>query len=422
MRLTSRIFSRRPAADVRLELLGDLLGGVPRLLVLRAAREVDDLADRHEAADAAVDNEATLVVVDDGRLDDDSRLELLLHRAPLALEAGASERQDDMSFGRLGLEHVDQDRVADVEGRGGLGVSAVQLAVADHALALGPDVDEDLVAVDANDGSLDDVTVLEAADVGVLLGEKLGHRGRLRSRGRGRFGLGLGRGRIGKLCRQHVGLDDELGFDRGLLGCRGSVVRGRHRRLLGCRGGFVGCHRRLLGCRGDFVGGLRPAPPRLAPGCCRLPRRRRPPRSPRPRAPRRPRPPRCPRPPRPPDRPSPLPQGASAGASCAAGSGVVVCCCSSVKGSCSWSGFRPETRATAEPRSSRRLVPGCGPCAVRAVRPSGGVGRVGSSAVAPLGPRESSTGVWPVQSGACPSCPTSRSSPTSSARRSPAGP
>ena len=58
------------AADERLELLGDLLGGVARLLVLRAAREVDDLADRHEAADAAVDDEAALVVVDDRRLDD----------------------------------------------------------------------------------------------------------------------------------------------------------------------------------------------------------------------------------------------------------------------------------------------------------------------------------------------------------------
>ena len=81
------------AADERLELLGDLLGRVARLVVLRPAREVDDLADRHEAADAAVDDEAALVVVDDRRLDDDARLELLLHRAPLALEAGTAERE-----------------------------------------------------------------------------------------------------------------------------------------------------------------------------------------------------------------------------------------------------------------------------------------------------------------------------------------
>ncbi len=77
-------------ADVRLELLRDLLGCVARLVVLRAAREVDDLADRDEATDAAVDDEAALVVVDDRRLDDDPGLELLLHRAPLALEPGAA--------------------------------------------------------------------------------------------------------------------------------------------------------------------------------------------------------------------------------------------------------------------------------------------------------------------------------------------
>src|SRR4029079_8623937 len=97
------------AADERHELLGDLLGRVARLVVLRAAREVDDLADRDEAADAAVDDEATLVVVDDRRLDDDARLELLLHRAPLALETGAAERQDDVALGRLRLEDVDED-------------------------------------------------------------------------------------------------------------------------------------------------------------------------------------------------------------------------------------------------------------------------------------------------------------------------
>ena len=108
------------AADERLELLGDLLGGVARLVVLWSAREVDDLADRHEAADAAVDDEAALVVVDDRGLDDDARLELLLHRAPLALEAGAAERQDDVALRRLRLEHVDEDRVADVERPAGL--------------------------------------------------------------------------------------------------------------------------------------------------------------------------------------------------------------------------------------------------------------------------------------------------------------
>ena len=100
-----------------------------------------------------------------GRLDDDAGVELLLHRAPLALEAGAAERQDGVALVRLRLEDVDEDRVADAQLRLRLGVAAVQLAVADHAFRLGADVDEDLVLVDAHDGALDDVAVLEAADL-----------------------------------------------------------------------------------------------------------------------------------------------------------------------------------------------------------------------------------------------------------------
>ena len=169
------------AADERHELLGDLLGGVARLVVLGSAREVDDLADRHEAADAAVDDEAALVVVDDRRLDDDARLELLLHRAPLALETGAAERQDDVALGRFRLEDVDEDRVPDGQLGLALAMATEQLAVADDALALGTDVDQDLVLVDADDLALDDVAVLEALDVGILLGEQLLHRRRLGS-------------------------------------------------------------------------------------------------------------------------------------------------------------------------------------------------------------------------------------------------
>src|SRR3954454_17205811 len=101
------------AADERHQLLGDLLGRVARLVVLGSPREVDDLADRHEAADAAVDDEAALVVVDDRRLDDDAGLELLLHRAPLALETGPAQRQDDVALRRFRLEDVHEDGVAD---------------------------------------------------------------------------------------------------------------------------------------------------------------------------------------------------------------------------------------------------------------------------------------------------------------------
>ena len=107
-------------------------------------------------------------------------LELLLHRAPLALEAGPPQRQDDVALLRLRLEDVDEDGVADRERGLRLGVPAVELAVRDDAFALGADVDEDLVLVDPDDGPLDDVAVLEALDVRVLLGEQLLHRRRLR--------------------------------------------------------------------------------------------------------------------------------------------------------------------------------------------------------------------------------------------------
>ena len=86
------------AANVRLQLLGDLLRGVTRLIVLRTAREVHDLADRDEATDAAIDDQAALVVVDDGSIDDGSGLELLLHRPPLALEARSAQRQDNVAL------------------------------------------------------------------------------------------------------------------------------------------------------------------------------------------------------------------------------------------------------------------------------------------------------------------------------------
>src|SRR4029078_494047 len=122
---------------------------------------------------------ATLVMVDDGGVDDRARLEQLLHRTPLALEAGATEREDDVALRRLRLEDVDQDDVTDAQLGLRLRVAPVELPVADHALGLRADVDQDLVLVDPDDLALPDVTVLEALDVGVLLREQLLHRGRL---------------------------------------------------------------------------------------------------------------------------------------------------------------------------------------------------------------------------------------------------
>src|SRR5207245_9075457 len=128
-----------------------------------------------------------LVVVADRRLDDAACFELLVHRAPRALETRAPKRKDGMALLRLGLEDVHQDRVADRELGLRLGVAPVELAIADDTLGLGPDVDEDLVLVDADDRALDDVAVLEALDIGVLLREQLLHRRWLRPELAGRW-------------------------------------------------------------------------------------------------------------------------------------------------------------------------------------------------------------------------------------------
>ena len=98
-----------------------------------------------------------------------------------------------MALGRFRLEDVHEDGVADIERGLALAMAAEEFAIADDAFALGADVDEDLVLVDPDDVALDDVAVLEALDIGVLLGQQLGHRGRLRpkvARGRGAAGSG----------------------------------------------------------------------------------------------------------------------------------------------------------------------------------------------------------------------------------------
>ena len=117
-----------------------------------------------------------------------------------------------------------------------LGVAAEELPVADHALGLGADVDQDLVLVDADDRAFDDIAVLEALDVGVLLGEQLLHRRRL-----GAGAPGDGRCLVLLLLRGGRSVGDVLlagdgGFGAGLGG--GGLVGDGDRRdgLLGRRG------------------------------------------------------------------------------------------------------------------------------------------------------------------------------------------
>ncbi len=214
-------------------------------------------------------------MVDDRGVDDDPRLELLLHRPPLALETGAAQRQNYVTFLRFRLQHVHEDDVPDAELRRRLGMSTVELAVRNHTFALRADVDENLVSVDTNDGAFNDVAVLEALDVGVLLGQQLLHggglgpqdnrllRGLFRLLGGGRvcylgfahrcrFGGGRG-GRLAGLDHLHVVLVGLVGLDRRGGCSRGGLVGE------GLAGGLLG---RPISDRGCCLG-LRRGPAHL---------------------------------------------------------------------------------------------------------------------------------------------------------------
>ena len=195
------------AANVRLQLLGNLLDGVTRCVASWAAREVNDLADRHEAANATVNNESALVVIDNGGLDDGACVELLLHRAPLALHAGAADREHNVPIFRLWLHDVDEYGVADGEGWALFAVAAVKFAARDNTFALRADVNEHFVLVDAHNDAVEDIALLQILNWHPCAGEQLFHGGwlragphtwRWRSGGRGNGSLGGYWGRLGR--------------------------------------------------------------------------------------------------------------------------------------------------------------------------------------------------------------------------------
>ena len=153
--------------DLRLDLLADV-----RLQVADAAHL--DQRRRQEAAQADVQDEATLDDLDDGAGD---RLVLLLEvldGAPGALVLGALLGQDQAAFLVLLGEDQGVDLVTDLDHL--VGVDIVldgQLAGGDDALRLVADVEQDLIAIDLDDGALDDVAIVEVLDRGVDGGEEI---------------------------------------------------------------------------------------------------------------------------------------------------------------------------------------------------------------------------------------------------------
>ena len=118
-----------------------------------------------EAAQADVEDEATLDDLDDGALDDAVLFLDLLDGAPGALVLGALLGQDQPAFLVLLLEDEGLDLVAHGNDLGGVDVVLDrELAGGDDTFGLVADVEEDLVAVDLDDGALDDVAVVEVLD------------------------------------------------------------------------------------------------------------------------------------------------------------------------------------------------------------------------------------------------------------------
>ena len=156
--------------DLGLDLLADV-----RLEVADAAH-LDERGGQ-EAAEADVDDEATLDDLDDGAGDDAVLFLDLLDRAPGALVLRALLGQDQTAFLVLLLENEGLDLVADLDDLGGVDVVLDgQLARGDDALGLVADVEQDLVAVDLDDATFDDVAVVEVLDRRVDRGEEVFRR------------------------------------------------------------------------------------------------------------------------------------------------------------------------------------------------------------------------------------------------------
>src|SRR6185312_2519257 len=147
--------------DLGFDLLADVRGQVAHAAHL-------DQRCRQEAAQADVEDEATLDHLDDGAGDDAVLFLDLLDVAPGALVLCALLGQDQAAFLVLLGEDQGFDVVAD--GNDVTGVDVVldgKLAGRNDTLGLVTDVEQDFVAVDLDDGAFDEVPIVEVPDGGV---------------------------------------------------------------------------------------------------------------------------------------------------------------------------------------------------------------------------------------------------------------
>ncbi|AGP30645.1 polyribonucleotide nucleotidyltransferase [Corynebacterium terpenotabidum Y-11] len=153
--------------DLGLDLLANVRLEIPDTTHL-------DEGGRQEAAQPDVEDEAALDDLDDGTGDRLVLLLELLDGAPGALVLGTLLGEDQATVLVLLGEDQSVDLIADLDDLARVDVVLDgQLTGGDNTLRLVADVQEDLVVIDLDDGTLDDVTVVEVLDGRIDGGEEI---------------------------------------------------------------------------------------------------------------------------------------------------------------------------------------------------------------------------------------------------------
>ena len=140
--------------------------------VLHAA-DVDERR-RQEPADPEVEDQAALDDLDHLAVDGLAALGRRLDRLPGELEAGALLREQEAALGILLRHHERVDLVPDRHLVGGVHIAPDrQLGDGDDPFGLVADVDEHLVLVDAHDGAVDDLSLVDRREGAFVVGDQL---------------------------------------------------------------------------------------------------------------------------------------------------------------------------------------------------------------------------------------------------------
>ena len=147
--------------DLGLDLLADVRGQIADTTHL-------DERCRQEATQTDVDDEAALDGFDDGALNDAVSFLDLLDVAPGALVLGTLLGQNQTAFLVFLGDDKGLDGVADLDDFVRINVLLDgKLAGGDDTLGLVADVEQDLVMIDLDDGTFDQITIIEVLDGGI---------------------------------------------------------------------------------------------------------------------------------------------------------------------------------------------------------------------------------------------------------------